>query len=95
VIRFGSLMTYDKRVLGLILLNGGVIVGSVYGLMAVAVTVLDDAHPLGRMRGIIYMAGLVVVPLAFVLLVAGGTVLVSRTQRQSKRTRKQKPASGE
>jgi hypothetical protein len=33
-------MTYDKRVVGLLLLNSGVILGSVYGVIAVAVTVI-------------------------------------------------------
>jgi hypothetical protein len=80
-------MTYDKRIVGLLLLNSGVILGSVYGVIAVAVTVIDDAHSLGRMRGVIYMAGLVIVPLTLVFLVAGGTVLLSRTLRHSKRAR--------
>jgi hypothetical protein len=79
-------MATDKRVLGLVLLNCGVILGSLYGLVAVAATMFDDVHPVGRLRGGVYLAGLLVVPVALVLSVAGGTVLLSRNLRQSKRT---------
>ncbi len=80
-------MFNDKRVLGVVLLNGGVIIASVYALMVVAVGVFDEAHPVGKLRGVIYISGLVVVPLALVLLVAGGTVLLSRKRRAPERGR--------
>jgi len=78
----------EKRVVGLVLLNGGVITLSLYALTAGAVSFIDDAHLLGRLRGIIYISGLAVVPAALVLLVAGGSVLFSRKPCQSKDARR-------
>lgn len=78
-------MLNDKRVLGLVLLNCGVILASAYALMVVTVGLFDEAHPVGKLRGIVYISGLVVVPAALVLLVAGGTVLLSRKSRTPER----------
>jgi hypothetical protein len=74
----------DRRVLALILLNGGVILASVYGSLAAIATLFADTNLVGRARGVIYMGGLLVVPLVLVLFVAGGAALIGSKERSAR-----------
>ena len=76
----------EKRILGLVLLNGGIILASIYASLAAVAAICEDEHPIGRARGVIYVGGLLVAPLVMALLVAGCTALVSRSKRSKPAT---------
>jgi hypothetical protein len=68
----------DKRLVGFAFMSSGAIVSAMYGLLLVVATLLDEAHPLAQFRGLLYGAGVLVVPIVLTLFVAGGSFLLDR-----------------
>ncbi len=68
----------DKRLVGFAFISSGAIVSAMYGLMLVAATFLDEAHPLAQFSGLVYGAGVLVAPLVLTLFVAGAGFLLDR-----------------
>lgn len=70
------------RILAVSLLWCGVLVIALYTGVAIVVGLFSDSEALGRFRGVIYLSGLLVVPIALALVVAGGGLLMSQRRKR-------------
>jgi hypothetical protein len=68
----------DKRLAGLAFVSSGGILSAMYGVSLVAATILDEAHPLARFKALVYGVGVLIVPVALTLFIAGGSFLLDR-----------------
>lgn len=75
-------MSADARVLvGLALVSSGVLVIVLYAATLFLIHWVGTLHFLGRRTALVDVSGLLLVPLSFVLIVGGLTVLAQRRKR--------------
>jgi len=66
------------RTWGLSLLGSGMLLSCSYGAALLALAFFGWGGWVGRLRGILYLSGLIVVPATLVLLIAGCTLLLRK-----------------